>query len=95
MNNAPAAARPGALTILAYLLWTLLLSLAVGRWLQGGEFYFDLYYLIGVPAGMIALTIVLARYSHGSRYRALLLIGASLLAVFAALYWVGVWGAGV
>ncbi|NYT43059.1 hypothetical protein HZY97_19955 [Sphingomonas sp. R-74633] len=85
---------PRWLTLLACLFWTLPLFAGVRFWWREG-FYVELYYLLGVPVVMIALTLFVARFARGSPRRGTILAAASLLALFAAFLLLGVLGAGV
>lgn len=84
-----------SVTISACLLWTLLLSVAAYRSWNHGSFHPDQYYLLGIPAAMIPLTLLLARYAPLERYRAAVLFVGSAIALLAGMLWFSVWGADV
>jgi len=86
---------PRAAAALAYLFWGLLLCAALYSSLRYGGFHPDQYYLIGIPVGMILLTALFGRHAGRSRNRWAFILTGSVLAVFAALIWAGVWGADV
>jgi lipopolysaccharide export LptBFGC system permease protein LptF len=85
---------PRWLTILACLFWIVPLAAGVQSWARDG-FYAELYYLLGVPLVMIALTLFVARFANGSPRRGTILMAASLLAVLAVFLLLGVLGADV
>ncbi|MFA6113417.1 MAG: hypothetical protein WC729_05480 [Sphingomonas sp.] len=80
------------LAILGCLFWSLPLELAMLLLSRSGISE-DLYYLIGIPLGMIVLTIIVGRFPPGSRLYTPMCAAASCLAIFAAIYWVGIIGA--
>ncbi|MEN2708654.1 hypothetical protein ACQKOH_14660 [Sphingomonas sp. NPDC092331] len=81
--------------VLAGLFWTLLFAMAAFAWWRNGAFHPDLYYLLGIPAGMVAITLLVGRFATRSRAGAALLVATTGLAIFAMLWWGGVWGADV
>ncbi|MDH4745101.1 hypothetical protein OMP43_13855 [Sphingomonas sp. CBMAI 2297] len=81
--------------VLACLFWTLLLAMAAFAWWRNGAFHPDLYYLLGIPAGMVAVTLLVARFATRSRAGVALLVATTGLAIFATSLWGGVWGADV
>jgi hypothetical protein len=73
---------PRWLTVLACLFWTPLLVLSVCSLVYDG-FYPYLYYLIGIPLAMIALTLFVARFARGYPRQGITLILASVVAALA------------
>ena len=81
-----------ALAILGCLFWLLPPELTMFLFPTSGVNE-ELYYLIGIPLGMTALTIIVGRFPTGSRFYPPMGAAAACLAVFAAIYWVGIMGA--
>lgn len=84
-----------SLIAIACLFWLLLLGMATFGWWRHGEFHRDLYYLLGIPVGMIAFTLLVSRLAILSRYRVVILAAASMLCLFAGAVWGGIWGGDV
>lgn len=85
---------PRWLTALACLFWMVPLAAGMKSWALNG-FHVELYYLLGLPLVMIALTLFVARFAKESPRRWTVLMAASLLAVLAVFLLLGVLGAGV
>lgn len=88
------------LTALGCLFWSYPLALAIrdlwrfGIYEENFGFNYDLLPLLGIPAGMIGLTLGLSHLAkNGTVFGSL--IASSALAFIAALLWVGIWGQSV
>ena len=86
---------PGSITALACLFWSVLLSVvSYSIWRLGAHHPYQ-YYLIGIPLGMIALTIVVGEFVERLRHPIVALLAATALSLLAALLWWSLWNAAV
>ncbi|MDG2534298.1 hypothetical protein P6144_11610 [Sphingomonas sp. HITSZ_GF] len=80
---------PRWLTLLLCLFWMPVLVLSAWSLVRDG-FYPDLYYLIGIPLGMIALTLFVGRFATGYPRQGLMLSAATAVSFYAVyqLFWI-------
>jgi hypothetical protein len=79
----------------AILFWVTLLGLALRSASAGNYPVPESLWLVGIPAAMIAMTILTKRVAKDRRLAAGAIAGGSITAGFAVLMFVGILGAGV